>query len=221
MGTLYDRIIAQLDTLVPFLALAREEVFDLIHDEHRQWFPAGQRGALPKTFLSYRTQVAHSAFLLGYSYFEAFLSDLAREVFRRRPMMLPQSKELKYSDVLNRKDYGQVLEYMVEREVVAIFYNSMEKIAEYFEDRLSLHWPRKGNKLFVVEASLVRNCIVHNGARIDRRLAEFSGRKEGAMISLDSSEVHSYGIEARDFAYKIYEQASKKHFRKGKGKSKR
>jgi hypothetical protein len=33
METLYDRIMLQLDTLVPFLALAGEEAFDLVRRE--------------------------------------------------------------------------------------------------------------------------------------------------------------------------------------------
>jgi len=73
METLYDRLIQQLDTLVPFLALSHKQVFDLIHRDNEEWFPEKQKSTLPDTLLSYQTQIAHSAFLLGYSYFEAFI----------------------------------------------------------------------------------------------------------------------------------------------------
>ena len=47
METLYERIIRQLDTLVPFLALARQEAFDMISRERIEWFTLEQREAIP------------------------------------------------------------------------------------------------------------------------------------------------------------------------------
>jgi hypothetical protein len=93
METLYDRIIRQLNTLVSFLALSHEEVFDLIRDDREESsFTSEEKAAIPHSYQDYRCQVAHSAFLLGHSYFEAFLSDLAREILRRRPRMLRLEK---------------------------------------------------------------------------------------------------------------------------------
>ncbi|HUT09588.1 MAG TPA: hypothetical protein VMY42_03760 [Thermoguttaceae bacterium] len=211
METLYERIIRQLDTLVPFLGLAHEEVFDLIRQEHEHWFSTEQEKALPSTFDSYRNQVSQSAFLLGYSYFEAFLADLVREIYRHRPQMLPHEKQIKYSDVLRQHDLEGLIGQMIEREVIAIFYESAEGIAKYFEQRLQIQWPERDGKHMLERVSLVRNCIIHNAARVDRRLAAASDWGEGDIITLAPSDVHEYGIEARDFARDVYAQAESKH----------
>ena len=80
-AALLDRLISQLDTLISFLALSRKEVFNTIQSHHDQWFSADENDAVPDTYAVYQTQVTHGAFLLGYSYMEAFLGDL--EVIRK------------------------------------------------------------------------------------------------------------------------------------------
>ena len=52
----------------------------------------------------YKVQIIRSAFLLGYSYFEAFLADLIREIYCVRRTILPQEKALKFSEVLQCSD---------------------------------------------------------------------------------------------------------------------
>jgi hypothetical protein len=74
MENLYQRLIRQLDSLVPFLALARQEGFDLIRQDCEAWFRPEQLQALSDTYREYRCQISHAAFLLGYSYIEAYLS---------------------------------------------------------------------------------------------------------------------------------------------------
>jgi hypothetical protein len=71
---LTKRFIAQLDTLVPFLALSHREVFDVLRDKYAGWYTDNRRSTLPNTFNDYGHQVAHAAFLLGYSYAEAFVT---------------------------------------------------------------------------------------------------------------------------------------------------
>ena len=85
-----ENFILQLDTLVPFLGLAHEEIFSKIHNENQEWFTEQQRKSLPDTFTAYKNQVSVSAFLLGYSYFEAFVADLAKKILLARPALLPR-----------------------------------------------------------------------------------------------------------------------------------
>lgn len=59
---LHDRLIGQLDTLVPFLALAHREVFDVLSEKYAGWYPGEQQDTLPDTYESYCSQVAHAAF---------------------------------------------------------------------------------------------------------------------------------------------------------------
>jgi len=79
---LLDRLIGQLDTLIPFLEISRRSVFRLLRAKGYVWFYPDQRNAFPKTYQVYQKQVCHSALLLGFSYFEAFLADLIRQVYQ-------------------------------------------------------------------------------------------------------------------------------------------
>ena len=44
------RLIEQLDTLLPFLALAHEEVFELVACRYAEWLEPAQQGTLPNSF---------------------------------------------------------------------------------------------------------------------------------------------------------------------------
>ena len=193
------RLVSQLDTLVLFLALSREEAFTLIRQSESEWFSEEQRAAVPAQFGVYRTQVTHAAFLLGYSYFEAFLSDLVRRIYQRRPRMLPLDKELKFRELLGLRSYRKVLLKMIDKEVFALFHEPMQTILEYFERKLKLAWPPDSSEE-MVRASLVRNCIVHNMARATPQLAAVSRYQAQQEIRLEVDEVHGMGIAARGVA---------------------
>ncbi len=210
---LIDRLTSQLDTLVAFLALSRQEVFAIIQQHHSQWFAPEEQPAVPDSYSLYQTQVAHAAFLLGHSYAEAFLADLMREIYLARPVALPRDKELKFRDVLELSTYDDVVGCMVDKEVFTVMYNSMENMISYFENRLGIEWP-SSQRDGIVEANLVRNCIVHNNARVDARLAAHSARwTEGAKIALAVPDVHAFGIAARATARDLYRQVRRNSFR--------
>ncbi len=209
MPTLIDRLIKQLDSLVPFLALEHRDFFVVLERHFQEWYPQTSPSSLPENLALYQTQVAHAGFLLGYSFFEAFLSDLMREVYRSMPILLPKDKTLKYEEIRELTTYDAVLNCMIEKEVSSACYGSMANIRDYFEKRLNLPWPSSED---VVIASLVRNCIVHNNSIVDRRLAEKSGYEIGQQIALNADDVHDFGIEGRSIARELYELADKKYF---------
>lgn len=209
---LLDRLIGQLDTLIPFLAISRPDVFRLLRGEGRVWFDQGQRNSFPRTYQVYKKQVCHSAFLLGFSYFEAFLADLVRQIYLRNPKMLPREKQLKFDEILAAETYEGTLNTMVEKEILAIFYRSMEDVSEYFLSKLRLQWPARERTSAVI-ASHLRNCIVHNNGRADRRLAGLSDYREGAEIVLAEADVHQYGISARALGRDLYRQAGRRYLR--------
>jgi hypothetical protein len=214
---LIDRLISQLNTLVAFLALSRKEAFAIVQEHHAQWFAATEQQAIPGSYAVYQTQVTTAAFILGYSYGEAFLADLIHEIFKARPIALPHEKKLEFHEILECSTYDDVLESMIDREVMAVMYGSMDKIIAYFQDKLGLQWPRS-NKDTIVEANLLRNCIVHNNAVVDSRLAAHGTRwATGATIALTTSDVHTFGIAARAMARDLYRQAEQK-FLSGRAK---
>ncbi len=212
MDNLLTRVISQFDTLIPFLAISREDVFNLIKKEKSIWFSPDQEPTFPDSYTIYQMQITHSAFLLGYSYFEAFLADLVREIYLLRPTMLPKEKQLKYADILKTDDYRAILELMIEREIIDLFYKRIDEVVRYFEEKLILKWPDEYKDEIVV-TSYLRNCIIHNLSRVDYRLSKVSKYKVGDKIELSSSEVHSFGLKARDLVKNLYKQATKKYFK--------
>jgi len=207
MVNLYERLIGQLDTLVPFLALAHEQVFEVVLQEYSHWVSADDQEAIPDTYAVFENQISQAAFLLGYSYFEAFLADLIRQLYAHNPNMLPRDKQLSFAEVVRCSDYASVVERMIDKEILSVFYKSMEEVLEYFRDKLSIKWPDDHR---MIEASLLRNCLVHTMGRADARLAHVSHWKEGQAIELTPEEVHDFGVEARAVAGALYEQVSKR-----------
>jgi hypothetical protein len=63
---LLNRLIRQLDTLVPFLGLTHNPVYRLVQSHETTWFTAEQKGTIPHSFGVFETQITHGAFLLGY-----------------------------------------------------------------------------------------------------------------------------------------------------------
>lgn len=212
-GNLLDRFIEQLDTLIPFMAIAYEDVFDLIQREKYIWFTDNLRGTLPDTYEIFRTQVSHSAFLLGYSYSEVFMGDLIREIYLKKPEMLPKDKQIKFGEVLETKSIEEVLDRMIDIENRELFHQGMEKIIECFEKKLNLTWSAEQKKKMIL-ASSFRNCIMHNMSRADSRLAHLSDYKTGQPIQLDTSTVDSFGLMVRGLARNLYQQATDRYFSK-------
>lgn len=208
MSELHKRLISQLDSLVPFLALGHNEVYDVLRDNYSDWYEPEKQGSLPEKFHYYQTQVAHAGFLLGFSYVEAFLVDVAKEAFRRRPEVLPKDKELKFRELLDCGSYETIIEKMIEKEILSLFYGSFENIGTYFQEKLSLPWSDSKN---IVKAPLIRNCIIHNDSIVDQRLSSVSELDIGEKITLNASDVHDYGIAMRDLAYRMDKEFERRY----------
>jgi hypothetical protein len=206
-----EQFILQLDTLVPFLGLAQEGIFEIIHDENQEWFTEQQRRSLPETFAAYSCQVSISAFLLGYSYFEAFIADLAKKILLSRPELLPKDKKLTFGEIIDAKTYNVLLTQIVEQQVFSVMCTSAEKIADYYSSNLHIKWPVYDEKYSFFKASLIRNCYMHNGGIVDSRLSKAHGLQQGEEIILSPEDVHSYGIEIRQLAHYIYDEAKTRY----------
>lgn len=206
--TLLERFIDQLDGLVVFLTAHHEEVFNLIGEHQAEWLDAMPESEAIQALASYQRHVAHGAFLLGYAYFEAYLADLARAVFKARPGMLPREKQLSIGQILDAQTFDGTLDLILEKEIHTIFFKRIEDIRLYFTDRLQLDWPEVPE---LVTASRIRNCLMHNNGRVDLGLAEVSDWEQGQVITLDFQQVHAHGLVARDLAPDLWKSAEQRH----------
>lgn len=213
MATLLQRIIAQLDALVPYLSLAHTEVFELVAGEYDSWCNGSPHVPFPNNFDAFRTQVNHSAFVLGYSYSDAFLADLMREIYLAHPEMLPRNKRLSFETIIEAGDYTGVVSKMIDHEVYEAMHGSIPDIQKYFSDKFSIAWPSP-HASDLATASLIRNCIVHNNSLVDAKLARANGWELNEQIVLTTSEVHQYGIAIRGVVRHLYEDASVRHLQR-------
>ena len=202
-------MIDQFNTLVPFLALSHENVFNLIRTEKAEWFDEVDESNLLESQSKYQIQVSQAAFLLGVAYFEAFLADLVKQIYKENPKMLPPKKDLKFKEITDCSNYDEIIELAVNKEVYSLFYNSYEKLIEHFESKLNLIFEGKNE---IILASKIRNCLLHNGAICDENLEKVSRWKVGDVINLTASDVHTLGIAARQTARKLFQTADKNFF---------
>ncbi len=204
-----DRLINQLDTLFPFLALSREDIFDVLNLHRYTWFVEDE-ASLPVAYSIYRKQINHSAFLLGYSYLESFLTDLMANVLRNRPAMLPKNRKIDYSEILDSHDKGDLIDKLIKRELHDLLYKSMSGIITELRSRYNFTVTEE-EKHRLVEGSLIRNCIMHNSSCADSRLASYDGYREGEEFELSTEDIHSFGLMLRKLVRRMYEEASEKH----------
>jgi len=200
---------AQLDSLVVFLTAAHDEVFQVIERQSGAWFPESQDPRLPDTFESYRVTVSNAAFLLGYAYFESFLADLARDIYLRRPEMLPKEKQITFKEVLGASSPDALLRMIIEKEIRSVFYGPIEDVRTHFAQKLQVAWPDEPD---LVAASRLRNCLMHNGGLVDERAAAASQRVSGSPIRLEPADVHAFGIVGRRFSRAVWNEADARHF---------
>lgn len=209
--TLLDQTITQLDTLVIFLNLEHDEIFETLSSNASLWLPEPSAPFLPGDVQHYRVQVCHAAFLLGYSYVEAFLADLARKVYVRHPRKLSPDKQVTYKNLIDLGTDGDVFSLMIEREIRSVFAGTMTQILEHLERRLDLP-TTSDQKAQLRVGSLIRNCLLHNGAIADRALAATGEYQLDAPIRLDSSRVHGFGRAAREAVRALWDAAAEKGF---------
>lgn len=210
MPSLLERVISQFDTLVPYLSLAHREVFDLVKSNYDNWCNTHEETPLPDTFDGFTTQIAHSAFVLGFSYADAFLADLIREIYSIHANMLPPDKKLSFETIMAAGDFDAVVSRMIDHEVHEIMHNGMREVAKYFHRRFDIQWPETDLNE-ILTASLVRNCIIHNNSIADHRLGARPNWNAGNQIMLSVSDVHGFGILARRTLRHIFAEAERRH----------
>ena len=205
---LHARLTQQLDGLVVFLAAAHEPVFELIRKHQEDWLDDGDDQQALRAYEDYGCNVVHGAFLLGYSYFEAFLADVAREVLRARPTMLAVDKQISAQVIVQANSYDELLRQVVDSEVRGVFMKNVTQQREYFTAKLQLEWDAAPD---LELASSCRNCLMHNNGVADERLARTGDFKVGESIRLRAGRVHEFGLVARNIAEPLWASALKKH----------
>jgi hypothetical protein len=207
----YDQLLIHLDGIGVMLELAHETVFDHIQeDSFASIWLIGRN--FPESFDLYKRQITHGALILGYSYLEVYLGDLARLIYHKHPQKIPPKKTITYKEILDNQDSGGIQTYLIEREVRSVFSGSMKDILKYFKDNLDIS---AGQSLddSICEVSLLRNCLVHAGDVVSSELAiQFPKFQKDQPIALSVTDIHRYGLTVREFAKAFWEHGHSKKF---------
>jgi hypothetical protein len=200
MDELIARFGMQIDGLVPFLALAHDTIYDAISPEMTPWYEPEEHPSILDHVELHQEQVAHGAFLLGYSYFEAFVTDLIFEVYRRRSGLLPAKEQLEYQAILSAQSLDDVIQTMIDQTTGSL--NSLEKKLLHLEKRFGIG---KDCPTLVREAHIARNALIHNSGRINRVPKEQVRWNIGDTISFDAMQSYQFLLAFKRFGADLFE----------------
>jgi hypothetical protein len=128
--------------------------------------------------------------------FLTYISDLLTLIFTNRPETLRSNEMVRVDFLLRHTDMQQLVHALVERKVHELSFQSMADLASDLNDKLEFALFDKKERLDrCTQLVEIRNLIVHNRARVNRR---FKGRypdfsaEIGDEIELTSDQVDDY-----------------------------
>lgn len=210
---LYDRVIAQLDSLVIFMGLRDRRFFDQVTESWDNLGDLGDEASLPASPRDYEQIVLQSALLLGVAYAEAYFADALRQVIRAQPRVLASRKKcVTWEEAVKAGDWESLLNTIIERELLEFTHLAIGGMLEYLRNKFDISLPDVAVLRTVREASVVRNLITHNSATASRELEELNADfQSGQAIVLTAARVHGYGIAGRSVIRELDTQLVTKH----------
>ncbi len=217
MTDIHSNLTIRLNYLIGLLDISSQQSFEKIkgHKISDEFDSVGE--IYNNQYSIYRNQITISAILLGYAYFEAFLTDLIAMCLTKNPkILIPEGKTqikdktITYQQLLLADSYDQLIKELIEKEVRNIMYKSMSEVLDYLDRKLKLTWDKSLNSEIVI-ANKIRNCCMHNNCLADRGLAKDARFVEGKEIELTSGLVHSFGLKARQFSRELWYSAKLKY----------
>lgn len=217
MTDIHSNLTTRLNYLIGLLDISSQQSYDKIkgHKILAEFESVGN--IYHNQYSIYRNQITISAILLGYAYFEAFLSDLMIICLTKNPkILIPEGKTqikdktITYQQLLLANSQEQLVKELIEKEVRNIMYKSMSEILDYLGRKLKLKWDASVNDEIVI-ANKIRNCCMHNNCIADKSLAKDPRFTEGSEIELSIGSVHSFGLKARQFTKQLWESAKSKY----------
>jgi hypothetical protein len=187
MDELIARFGAQIDGLVPLLALSHETIYDTVSEEMTPFYDPAEHSSIVDDFEQHQEQIAHAAFLLGYSYLEAFVIDLIWEVYRRRFDLLSPTAQLEFRIVLSSQSLDDIVEKMIDQTTSSL--NSLGKKLRHLESQFGV---RRASPTLISEAHVVRNALIHNSGRVNRDPRGSARWRLGDAISLSAAESYEF-----------------------------
>jgi hypothetical protein len=203
---LLSNFIEKLDSLIILLRFSREEIYKTLPHNFLLW---GESKEIEINYLKYREQILDSTTILGCSYFENFLQDFFRALFRFNPASLPNKKKIEIDIIKKVKTYDEIIDSIIDIEIHETFYKSISEIITILIEKFGFEI--SSDEIESIQTGfLIRNCLIHNKRLYDSRLAETLRRPIQTEIEINETEIHDLGLVLRNFSRNIYEQAIEK-----------
>jgi hypothetical protein len=96
------------------------------------------------------------------SSFENFLKNCLRLYFFYQPNVLKSQKTLGYEQIINSKSIEEVISTIIEKELMELFYKSIDDINDYLKIKIGLNLKQNNKWNVFRERFFRRNVITHN-----------------------------------------------------------
>jgi len=117
---------------------------------------------------------------------ENYVADVVRIRLRSHPAQVGLKKQITVSDVLDSDSRESLIDKIVEGELYRLMHEPLVAILESLRARLGLRGLTTEFDSAIEILSMIRNCLIHNGGKVDSKLA-----------SLDSSQSVGQPIDIR------------------------
>ena len=177
-------------------------VLELPEDEF--WFFRSFRPAI----FDLDNDLPHFVYAMGivdaFAMFEGYLSNMLKERLRQHPRLMGSQRRLTYEQIHEAASKGDIVETMIDREIRELTYLSLSDLLTRMRERLGFRDLTSEYDEAVCQLALVRNCLLHNQGKADRKLSECSSAyQSGDTIHCDMKTVDSAINNLRKLAYEI------------------
>lgn len=146
------------------------------------------------------------------SFYEAFIKDYLKAIVTSRYEILRSKKTLTFEEIISFQSINELVEFMAEKEVAGLAYDSVDDVAKYFNEKFNINFGKNFQLWPIIrEASYRRNIIVHNRGITNKIYCTKTGHKKiGEKLDTDITYVVNVCNAAIDFMDFTHKQSKKK-----------
>ncbi len=190
----YDYLVQQLNLLIGFIDVSDEQVYQQIKSHDRFSIGITIEELYQKNYKNYSSHILTSAFILGFTHFEDFITKQIIRYLTDHPFK--NNLKATFKTICDKGD-SLVLHLAIEQARKLTF---AEKISLIEKNIIGVS-PKLITELRF--ANDLRNCLMHNNGVADDRI---KGKyKVGEKIALVSGEIHGFGLSVRQLAKELWE----------------
>lgn len=197
-----DYLVKHLDFLIGILEVSDETVYDEIKYQDRFDYGETMDEVYNSKYENYQNVITTSALILGFTYFEDFVTKMIEKILIEKPEL--NKKKFNLKDLITI-GHGNIVEDLAKTHARKMMISEKMKLIK--------------NNFSAINSDLIdkmefirklRNCIIHENGHVDTELANISSDyTQGDKIILTASKVNEYGLSAREFANELWNEVEK------------